>query len=557
MAKLPPPDPRYLKALPTLQEGVQLYRQGRTDEAEGHFLQALKKAPDHPDALYFLGLIRMDRGKPEETLKLMGKAARSNPRFAEAHFVSGSALNTLGRPQEALAAYRRAIAISPEHVNALNHLGNTLRLLGQLKEAIAAYDKAIAAAPNFAAPYSNRGAALAELGDLETALASFDRALALQPDFIDALNNRGGVLQKLNRAEEAIANYDRALAIKGDFAEALNNRGSALQDLNQHREAVHWHRRALEIRPDNAEAHFNAASAHLCLGEFAQGWPEFEWRWRKNDLAPLRRPIRQPLWLGDGAIAGKTILLHAEQGFGDTIHFARYVPLVARLGAKVVLEVPRPLRALCETLDGVSTLVTRGDKLPSFDLHTPLLSLPLAFRTDINTIPADVPYLSAQPDRIAKWSDRMSGRPGRKVGLAWSGRIYPRNRSVPFVQLGPLLSLPNTVFVSLQQEIAHQDAALFAGQTHVLHFGDEIQDFADTAAIIASLDLVLSIDTSVAHLAGAMGKPLWLLLLYGSDFRWLVDREDSPWYPTARLFRQPSIGDWTDVVSRVGADLAR
>ena len=555
MAKLPPPDPRLLKALPFLQEGVQLYQQGRADEAEVNFLQALKKAPDHPDALYFLGLIRMNRGKPEEALKLMTKATRSSPRFAEAHFVTGSILNILGRPQEAVAAYRRAIAISPEHVNALNHLGNTLRLVGQLDEAIAAYDKAIAAAPDFAAAHNNRGTALAERGDLDAALVNFDQALVLQSDFADAHNNRGGVLQRLNRPDDAIESYDRALLIKADFAEALNNRGSALQDLNQHHDALHWHRRALEIRPDSAEAHFNAASAHLALGELAQGWPEFEWRWGKKDLAPLRRAIRQPLWFGDSSISGKTILLHAEQGFGDTIQFVRYVPLVAKLGAKVVLEVPRALRDLCATLEGVSTLITRGDKLPPFDVHTPLLSLPLAFRTETTTVPADVPYLSAPPDRAAKWRDRLS-LPGRKIGLAWSGRMYPRNRSIPFAQLLPLLSLPDAVFVSLQQKMPQADAAQLAEQKNVLHFGSEIQDFADTAAIIASLDLILSIDTSVAHVAGALGKPLRLMLLFSSDFRWLVDREDNPWYPTARLFRQRSIGDWSNVVSRIAADLA-
>jgi tetratricopeptide (TPR) repeat protein len=556
MARLPPPDPRYLKALPILEDAVQSYRAGRIDEASEQFLRILKKAPDHPDALYFLGLMKMEQRKFSEALKLMNRAVKGSPRFADAHFVSGSILNQLGRPTEAMAAYQRAIAINPNHVHALNDLGNTLRLLNRAQEAIVAYDRAIALAPDSAVVHNNKGVALAECRQFAKAIVSYDRALALKPDYAEAHSNRGGALLVLSRADEALACFDRALALNPEYAEAINNRGTALQDLNAHREALIWHQRALLFNPDNAIAHLNAATAHLALGEYAQGWPEYEWRWNTPDRAPIRRDLRRPQWRGDQPLDGRTVLLHAEQGFGDMLQFARYVPMVAACGAKVILETPHELVPLLRTLAGVSELICRGDKLPPFDLHCPLLSLPLAFRTELDSIPAKIPYLTAPTERVAKWQRRLAGVGQRKIGLAWSGRSYPRNRSIPFEELETLLSRPDVSFVSLQQELSDEDRSRIATRSNLLHFGEELADFADTAGIISALDLVISIDTSIAHLAGAMGKSLWILLLFGADFRWLTDRDSSPWYPTARLFRQSKIGAWNDVVARVDAALA-
>jgi tetratricopeptide (TPR) repeat protein len=555
MAKLPPPDPRRLKALPLIEDGISLYRQGRAAEAEDLFRQALKKVPDQPDALFFLGLLKIDQRNPADALKLMMKAIKIAPRFAEAHFVSGSILNMLGRPQDAVAAYSRAIAIKPDHVNALNDLGNTWGILGRPDDAIAAYDKAIAAAPGAAMAYNNKGAILAEAKRFGEAIANYDRALALKPDYAEAHNNRGAALLVLSRPDQALASLEQALALRPDYAEAINNKGTALQDLNRHQEALGWHQRALGLNPHNANAHLNIANAYLALGQYEQGWAEYEWRWGTKDLAPFRRQLRCPQWLGDQPLEKKSILLYAEQGYGDMLQFARYVPMVAKQGARVVLEVPRPLFALFGSLAGVSNLVCRGDKLPPSDFHCPLLSLPRALRTSLHTIPADTPYLRAPPDHSAKWKERIAGHGGRKIGLAWSGRPYPRNRSIPLAALESLFSLPDVTFVSLQQEFPEGDLALLAGQSNVLHFGTELKDFADTAGVVSCLDLVLSVDSSVAHLAGAMGKPLWLLLLFASDFRWLVERDDNPWYPTARLFRQTKIGDWDTVVHRVRREL--
>jgi tetratricopeptide (TPR) repeat protein len=552
---LPPPDTRYLKVAPLLDEAVKTYRAGQTEEAAGLFQQVLKKAPDHPDALYFLGLMKMEQRKFPDALKFMTKAVKASPRFADAHFLTGAILNQLGRRAEAANAYSRAIAANPAHFHALNDLGNTLRLLSKPQEALSAYEKAIAIAPDFAEAYNNKGIALAERKRFSEALVNYDQALALKQDFAEAYNNRGGALLILSRPDAAMLDFDRALALQPDYPEAINNRGSALQDLNAHREALTWHQRALTFNTQNAVARLNVAMAHLSLGEYAQGWPEYEWRWGTPDLAPIRRNLRRPQWYGDQPLAGRTILLHAEQGFGDMLQFARYVPLVAERGANVILEAPQALFPLLQTLAGVSQLICRGDKLPAYDLHCPLLSLPLAFRTEIATIPAAVPYLSAPAERIEKWKRRLTGT-GRRVGLAWSGRPYPRNRSVPFADLAPLLSLPDTTFVSLQQELSEEEQAQLALRPNILHFGEELADFADTAAVISELDLVVSIDTSIAHLAGAMGKPLLLLLLYSADFRWLTERQDNPWYPTARLFRQSIVGAWGDVVERVRAALS-
>jgi tetratricopeptide (TPR) repeat protein len=557
MAKLPlpPPDPRYLKMAPLLNEAVQTYRAGQGEDAAAMFQQVLKKAPDHPDALYFLGLMKMEQRKFPDALKFMAKAVKVSPRFADAHFLTGTILNQLGRRAEAANAYQRAIAANPAHFHALNDLGNTLRLLGKPQEAQSAYEKAIAIAPDFAEAHNNKGIALAESKRFSEALVNYNQALVLKQDFAEAHNNRGAALLILSRPDAALQDFDRALALQPDYHEAINNRGSALQDLNAHRDALAWHHRALTFNPQNAVAHLNVAMAHLSLGEYAQGWPEYEWRWGTPDLAPIRRNLRRPQWYGEQALQGRTILLHAEQGFGDMLQFARYVPLVEERGATVILEAPRALFPLLQTLAGVSQLVCRGDKLPQYDLHCPLLSLPLAFRTEVATIPAAVPYLSAPAERIAKWRPRITGA-GRRIGLAWSGRSYPRDRSVPFALLEPLLSLPDTTFVSLQQELSGEERGQLALRPNILHFGDELADFADTAAVISELDLVVSIDTSIAHLAGAMGKPLLLLLLYSADFRWLTGREDSPWYPTARLFRQSTTGAWGDVVARVSAAIA-
>jgi hypothetical protein len=437
-------------------------------------------------------------------------------------------------------------------------LGLSLYMSRRFEEALAAYDSGLAVAPDDPELRNGRGVALLELRRPAEAREDFERALAADPHCLDALGNLGNALLKLNRPEEALAAYDRALKIVPHNAQLLTNRAVALRRLDRPQEALMSAARALVEKPDFAQARFVAGVTRLTLGDFAAGWRGYEARWDVGALASQRRDFAVRQWRGE-PIAGNTVLLHAEQGFGDAIQFMRYAPLVAARGAEVVLEVRRDLMRLAASLPGVATMVAYGDALPPFDWHCPLLSLPLAFATNAASIPADIPYLAPADDDVAEWRARLpQGRP--LVGLCWSGeRGYENdiNRSMAFAALAPLLEVPGVQFVSLQRDVREADAALLAGRSDVLTIGRQCADFADTAAAIAALDLVISVDTAVAHLAGAIGKPLFVLLPFAADFRWLRERSDSPWYPTARLFRQPSFGDWASVVRAVRAAMQR
>ncbi|HTP94170.1 MAG TPA: tetratricopeptide repeat-containing glycosyltransferase family protein, partial [Xanthobacteraceae bacterium] len=382
---------------------------------------------------------------------------------------------------------------------------------------------------------------------------SFDRAVALRPGYAEALSNRGLTLHALDRFEEALASFDRALTLRPDYAQAFFNRGATLQELKRFEEALASYDRALMLQPDYAEAHWNEALLRLLTGDFARGWRQYEWRWKNQSLALPQRNVPQPLWLGTESAIDKTILLHSEQGFGDTIQFCRYVPLVAARGARVILEVETPLLELMTSLAGATQVLAKGDPLPAFDVHCPLLSLPLAFATRHGTIPSLTPYLSAPAQAVQDWRARLGPKTRLRIGLAWSGRPTHKNdqnRSIALRALMPLLDLDAT-FVSLQKDVRADDATMLQERGDLFHFGDALRNFADTAALISNLDLVISVDTSVAHLAGALAKPVWVLLPFVPDWRWLLDRDDSPWYPTARLFRQDDARTWDTVVPRV------
>jgi Tfp pilus assembly protein PilF len=456
------------------------------------------------------------------------------------------ALHRAGRFAEAEPLYLALLREDPHHFDAMHLLGVVRQQQGRHADAVDLIGRALALRPNDPAALSNRGLSLSALGRAHEALASCDQALRLKPDYADAHNNRGLALAALRRPAEALKSYEAALALAPSHIDALNNRGIALFDFNRRDEALTCFDRVLALEPDHAHAHWNKAQVLLLAGDFARGWIEHEWRFASNPV--LGRSFAQPFWHGDTSIEGKTILLHAEQGLGDTIQFCRYAPMVAAHGARVVLEVQRPLVELMRTLDGPADVVARGDALPAFDLHCPLLSLPLAFGTEFATIPARTPYLTA-PAR--DWDSRLGVKRPR-IGLVWSGNPGHKRdaaRSIPFYALMPVLDADAT-FVSLQKDVRSSDAAVLK-QTKIVDVADELSTFADTASLIAGLDLVISVDTSVAHLAGALGKPLWLLLPQVPDWRWLMDRDDSPWYPTARLFRQDATRAWGPVVARV------
>jgi len=389
--------------------------------------------------------------------------------------------------------------------------------------------------------------------DPERALAHFQRAVASNPDYADAHSNTGNALSTLGRIEEALASYRKAIAIRPDHTEAQNNLGTALWGLNRHEEALARFELAQAIRPDYVEAHLNEGLVRLTLGDYATGWKKYAWRRLTPSFSQGRQRPPRPLWLGQWDIADKTILLHGEQGLGDTILFSRYVPAVARRGARVILAVQQPLAALMAGLEGVSVLRAKGEPIPPHDGFCPLPSLPLAFATTLETIPAEVPYLTAPADRLLRWRPIMEALGQRRVGLMWSGSV--QNRAIPLDLLLPLLDQPGLTWVALHKEVREQDQPLLATTRMATFLGDSQADLADTAAMIATLDLVITVDTVIAHLAGALGKPVWILLPFSADWRWLRDREDSPWYPTARLFRQTQVGDWAAVVEQVRAAL--
>jgi hypothetical protein len=387
----------------------------------------------------------------------------------------------------------------------------------------------------------------------EECLRDATQALALDPRHVEVLCNRGAALRMLGRPAEALADYDRALALAPGKAEILNNRGVALAALNRHAEAIECYGAALAAAPDYARAGFNRSVSRLVVGDFDGGWADHEYRWRGGDRPMQPTASRAPRWTGREEIRGKTVLLGAEQGLGDIIMCTRYAPLLRDRGARVVLEVHPPLKALLRELDGIDHVIALGEALPPHDYQVPIMSLPLAFGTRVDTIPRDVPYVFPPAAHIERWRSALESARRPLVGLAWSGSATlrnDRNRSIPLAQLQALRDGEGT-FVSLQKDIRDADRPHLDTGRGILHFEAELADFRDTAALASLMDVVVSVDTSLAHLAGAMARPTWILLPFSPDWRWLLGRDDSPWYPTARLFRQPQPGDWETPIRRV------
>ena len=495
-------------------------------------------------------------GQGVPTLEICDLVIAARPDFADGYFARGNALFGLGRLDEAITSYDRAIALQPGHAAAHFNRAIALQTADRPAEALAGFDAALALAPESADAHANRGLALQDLGRLDEALASFDFAIALNPDFAGAHSNRGVLLQDMDRPEDALAALDAAIALRPDFAEAYANRGHALQDMLRPEEALESYDRAIAARPDFARAYWTKGLALLQLGRMAEGWALFERR-AAEYASGAARNFAAPLWLGDQDVAGKTLFVHWEQGFGDTLQFCRYARAAATRGAKVILSVQDPLVRLIRQWEPDITVIGGTDPPAAFDYHCPMMSLPLALGASVEAIPSESPYLRADPADAATWRARMppSGRP--RIGLAWSGaRIQKndRNRSMDLRSLLPLLTI-DADWVCLQKDVRDTDVAILATNGRLQVLTDDLRDFADTAALIETLDLVVSVDTSVAHLAGALGKPVWVMLPYNPDWRWLLKRADSPWYPTARLFRQKSSRDWAGVVDAIGAEI--
>jgi len=544
----------------TMQEAVALHRQGKLREAEKLYTRVLKAAPEEFNALHLLGLIKAQSGQMGEAYRLMTAALKINGKAPDVLLNLANVLHALKRDAEALDCLDRALAMQPGDPGTLLNRANALLTLNRPQDALDGFNQTLVREPRNASALLGRGSALAALDLTAEALADFDACLALAPGHPAALYNRGTALALLNRHEEAIAAFDQAIAAAPDHVRAWNNRGRALQALNRHTEALASFDRAIAGQKDYADAHFNRALSLLTLGDLRRGFEDYEWRWKRSGMSDARRGYGRPLWLGEYPIARKTILLHAEQGLGDTIQFARYLPLLARAGASVVLEVQAELKGLLAGLAGVTACHARGEKLPAFDVHCPLGSLPLALRTEPASIPAAIPYLAADEPHLAKWRARLEALPGKRVALSWAGNrshANDRNRSIELKLLEPLFALDGVSFLTIQRELRAQDAEVLARHRNIAVLGEELDDMADTAAVTALADLTIAVDTAVAHLAGSLGRPLWVMLPFAPDWRWTLAGEASPWYPQARLFRQPAPGDWASAIETMRAQLAR
>jgi tetratricopeptide (TPR) repeat protein len=539
-----------------LGEAVALHRQGRLHDAEKIYERVLKAAPGNFDALNLLGSVKARQGHLVEAQRLFGAAVKANPRAPHAWINLGQAHFALKRLPEALECFDKARALAPDDTDILHLHANALLSLGRPRDALAEFQAVLARLPRHFEARLNSGLARAALGMTAAALADFDAALTLSPDHPAAHFNRGVALLQLGRYADAVAANDRVTAAAPDHIGAWLNRGRALSQLRHLDQAIASYGEVLARRKDDANAHFNQALALLTIGRYRRGFEEYEWRWRRTGMAP-QESRGKPLWLGEYPLHGKTVLLYAEQGLGDTIQFARYAPLLAAGGATVVLEVQPELKSLMWGLDGAARVLARGEAPPAFDAHCPLGSLPLAMKTDVETVPAAIPYLAAEASRVAQWSARIETLQRPRIAIAWSGNPAhenDRNRSVPFDRLAPLFSIPAS-FVSIQREVRDAEAMQLAGEERLRHVGGELEDFSDTAAVLALCDLVITVDTAPAHLAGALGRPLWVLVPFAPDWRWTLDGETTPWYPAARLFRQTSLGDWDAVIVRVADGL--
>jgi len=528
------------------------HQAGRLAEAERLYKLILAIDPGHALSLHFLGVIAHQAGRNDIALELMRKAIERDGRVPAFHGNLGNVLLQQGVPEAAADAYERAAALGPDQPEFHLRLAGVRLAQRRFDDAIAGYRRGLALAPADSDALTNLGSAYQASGRLDEAIAFFRRALDLRPDHFEARYNLGNALREAGAFADAMACYDAIIAHKPDFLDGHINRANALRDQGRLAEAEAGLRRLLALAPDYAEGHKNLGHLLLLAGRLAEGWEEYEWRWRTKSFSSPRRVFTQPQWAGED-IGGRTLLLHAEQGLGDTIQFCRYASLIDPR-ARLVIEAPRTLVRLLSDLAGAGAVVATGDPLPRFDLHCPFFSLPRIFNTGLESIPHMVPYLAADPRDTARWRARVSGG-GLRVGVAWSGNpghANDRNRSLPLAELMPLIERGDADWYAVQTDLRPGDADLIERRPGLTRHVDRLRDFADTAALISCLDLVISVDTAPAHLAGAMGKPTWVLLPFAPDWRWMLDRADSPWYPTMRLFRQSRSGDWHDVIARVG-----
>jgi len=551
--------PKEVKLNNLVKQGFALHQQEKYDEAIAIYEQILVFEPSHFEALQLIGALYKQTKQSMQAIHYLSKALSINSNHWGAQYNLANTYKDLNRLDDALACFDKIITIKPDSAEAFTDRALVLKGLMRYQEALENYDKAIALKPDLAVAFYNRAEIHIQYFRFEEAIADYDKSISINPNFADALQNKGIVLQKLLRLEEAAESLKKAININPSVGLTHTNLGIVLQELHRTDEALSCHKKALEIAPNLLQGHWNLSICNLLAGNFEEGWKGYEWRWQIDSMKPYKRNFIKPLWLGVESLKDKTILLHAEQGLGDTIQFCRYAALFEKLGATVILEVQGPLKELLKDLEGVSKVIAKGERIPSYDYHTPLLSLPLAFSTDLQSIP-EVPHnISIDAGTLEKWNIRLGQKTKPRVGIVWFGSTIHAKavyRSVPLSQL--LQYLPAGIdYFSLQKDIMTLDEFLLAERPEIQHFGKELNDFTDTAALCELMDVVISVDTSVAHLAGTLNKPTCLLLPFSPDWRWLLGRDDSPWYSSFKLYRQEKIDDWDGLLENLQVDLEK
>jgi Flp pilus assembly protein TadD len=532
---------------------------GRLDEAVNCFQESLKLAPDSAEACSNLGYALTALGRAGEAVEHLRRAVAVKPTFAEAHNNLGLALKELEEYEEAIASFRTAVQLRPDYPEAQGNLGSTLFRQGDVEGAEEAWSHVVRLQPNNAFARSNLGWACKENGRLEKAHAQLLEATRLNPVHAEAHNNLGVVLTELGQFSEAKASLSEAIRLRTDYVDAINNLGLVYALEERVEDALAQYERSLSLAPDNIAAHFNRAMALLQAGEYGPAWPEYEWRWKMPHFQEATFP--RPKWDGS-PLAGRRILLFSEQGLGDTLQFIRYTSSIKQQGATVTVACQKALMPLLKRCPGIDRLLPTGSPWPDCDVHSSLMSLPGIFRTTLETIPSDVPYLHPDPALVERWRAELACIPGFRVGIGWQGNpkyITDRRRSIPLSAFQPLDAVSGVRLISLQKGPGSEQLTSLADRMAVLDLARRLDEtsgaFMDTAAVMKNLDLVITSDTSLAHLAGGLGVPVWVALHVGADWRFLMKREDSPWYPTMRLFRQKQWGDWDEVFQRIAREL--
>ena len=539
--------------------GQALARQGRRQEAIAHYRHSLHQKPNRPEVLSRLGLALAELGRPDEAIIYLRQALGERPDDAQTHHNLGVAFAQQGQLLQAVESLEQALRLQPDYAEAYYNLGNVLQQMGRREEAIAQLRTCLQLKPEHAGACNNLGLALTEERRAEEAVVVLQQAVRLQPAMKEGHNNLGLAFTDLGRFAEAEASLQQALRLDPGYAEAHSNLGNAYKEQGRLEEALACYDMALRLAQDAVSTQYNRSLALLQKGDYERGWPAYEWRWRRKQARP--RPFAQPRWDG-GSLPGSTILLWSEQGMGDTIQFVRYAALVQERVGKIVLECPPPLVPLLSSCPGIDRVVAEGEPLPDFDVQAPLLSLPALCGTTLASVPAPVPYLQADPARVETWRARLARGNGFKVGVVWQGNprhAWDRHRSASLASLEPLAQVEGVHLISLQKGPGQEQPEGVSKRFAIMDLGGELDEsggaFMDSAAVMQSLDLVVTVDTAASHVAGALGVPVWLALSRIADWRWLQERDDTPWYPSMRLFRQERLGDWRAVFARMAEEL--